>query len=126
MADQDSQRGSFWSSLPGILTAVAGLITAISGLAVWHNRATPTPAPTPASIVQPQRNGGNAGPAPVANKTPAVPIGSEQWCEEKYTDWKNEKSQSGVDDAGLRKQIVQAHCNQFGVKLGRVKDQPAP
>ena len=124
MADQDSQRGSFWSSLPGILTGVAGLITAISGLAVWHNHTTPTPTPVP--IVQPQQKGGEPVPSTVATKVPAVPIGSEQWCEEKYTNWKNEKAQTGVDDAALRKQIVQAHCNQFGVKLGRVKGQASP
>ena len=126
MADQDSQRGSFWSSLPGILTGAAALITAVSGLAIWHNKSTPAPAPAPAPVVQQQSTRGNAAPAQIAAKTPEVPIGSEQWCEEKYTAWKNEKAQTGVDDAALRKQIVQAHCNQFGIKLGRIKDQPSP
>jgi hypothetical protein len=120
MAEQEAQRGSFWSSLPGILTGVAGLITAISGLAVWQH-STPNPTPAPAPIVQPVTNPGTT---PVTHATtPTVPIGSEQWCSEKYTAWKSEKDQTGVDDAALRKQIVQAHCNQFGVKLGKVKEQ---
>ncbi len=137
MADE-SQQGSFWSSLPGILTGAAALITAISGLAIWQHNSTPKPTPTPAPIVQQQgdgqpggtgvRTGGggsDAAPLPVATNPaapPAVPIGSQQWCEEKYTAWKNDNTQSGVDDAGLRKEIVQAHCNQFGIKLGRVKE----
>jgi hypothetical protein len=123
MADQDSQRGSFWTSLPGILTGAAALITAISGLAIWHNRSTPQPAPAPAPVVQPAASQASSAPAPVAATTPAVPIGSEAWCSEKYAAWQNEKQQTGVDDAGLRKEITQAHCNQFGIKLGRVKEQ---
>ncbi len=125
MADQDSQRGSFWSSLPGVLTGVAALITAVSGLAIWHNKSTPTPAPTPAPVVR-QDVGTKPIATPIATKTPEEPIGSQQWCEDKYKAWSDEKSQTGVDDAGLRKQIIQAHCNQFGVKLGKIKAQPSP
>ena len=34
MAEPDNAGGSFWRTLPGVLTAVAGLITAITGLLV--------------------------------------------------------------------------------------------
>lgn len=122
MADQESERGSFWTSLPGILTGAAALITAISGLAIWHNQSAQQAAPAPAPVIQ-KAPPSTITPAPSPAAAPAVPIGSEQWCSEKYTAWKNEKTQTGVDDAGLRKEITQAHCNQFGIKLGRVKDQ---
>jgi len=122
MSDQESQRSSFWTSLPGILTGAAALITAISGLAIWHNSSSNQPAPAPAPVVQKAQERVTPSPAP-STKTPAVPIGSQEWCSEKYTAWKNEKDQSGVDNAGLRKEIVQAHCNQFGFKLGRVQQK---
>ncbi len=77
-------------------------------------------------MVEQQGTRANPAPTPVATRTPSAPIGSEPWCEEKYTAWKNEKSQTGVDDAALRKEIVQAHCNQFGIKLGRIKGEPSP
>lgn len=144
MADQDSQRGSFWTSLPGILTGAAALITAISGLAIWHNSSASQSGAAPAQLVQQpaqqqpssaassasgtegavqQTAQPKAGAMPSAPTTPSVPIGSQQWCSEKYTAWQSKKTQTGVDDAGLRKEITQAHCNQFGFKLGRVKEQ---
>jgi len=129
MADQDS-RSPFWTSLPGILTGAAALITAISGLAIWHSKSNPQPAPTPAPLVQQQQQPQpltqqpQVVPATTPVAGPAVPIGSEQWCEEKYTAWKSDKTQTGVDNASLRKEITQAHCNQFGIKLGKVKEQP--
>jgi hypothetical protein len=126
MADQDAKRGSFWSSLPGVLTGAAALISAISGLAIWHHQSNP-PRQRPAPIVHKQQSAGaNPVAAPIATTSPATPIGSDQWCEEKYTAWKAEKAQSGVDDAALRKQIIQAQCNQFGIKLGRIKGQSSP
>jgi len=126
MADQDSQRGSFWTSLPGILTGAAALIAAVSGGAIWHSNSASEPAPAPAPIVQQtgqQKIVPPPSPASSPTATPALPIGSQEWCSEKYTAWQNEKTQTGVDDAGLRKQITQAHCNQFGIKLGKVKDK---
>jgi len=141
MAKQDS-RSSFWTSLPGILTGVAALITAISGLAIWHTKSNSQPAPAPAiqqpaqpqpsqpqavepAKAEPTKNAVAIGTEAFAptTKGPAVPIGSEQWCAEKYNEWKDKKQQDGMDDAGLRKQITQAHCNQFGFKLGRVKEK---
>jgi hypothetical protein len=123
MADQGSQGGSFWTSLPGRLTGAAALITAISGLAIWHSKSNPPPAPAAAHFVQ-QRERPKAAPTSQPTGAPAVPIGSQEWCSEKYTAWQNEKTQTGVDDAGLHKEIVQAHCNQFGFNLGKVKAQP--
>ena len=39
MADEGEQKGSFWTTLPGVLTAVAALITALVGLyqVIPHN-----------------------------------------------------------------------------------------
>jgi len=138
MADQDSQRGSFWTSLPGILTGVAALVTAISGLAIWHN-SSPSQAPQPAPVVQQVTQPTPAPavqqttqPQPVSTPTtaataasqPDAPAGSREWCAEKYKAWADEKAQTGVDDAGLRKEIIGQHCNtQYGFVLGKIKPQ---
>ncbi|HUI82674.1 MAG TPA: hypothetical protein VL240_00530 [Candidatus Binatia bacterium] len=129
MAEQDSQRSSFLTSLPGILTGTAALITAISGLAIWYSnssRAQPAPGPAAAPVVErtgqrverPIERKDPPREAPIAG--PAVPVGSERWCAEKYRAWEKEKNGTGVDDAALRKEIVQAHCNQFGFKVGKI------
>ncbi len=133
MADQDSQRGSFWTSLPGILTGAAALITAISGLAIWHNKPSPQPGPTPVVQQTVQQQGASAGsPQPTvqpagqqqpasAASTPSAAEGSQPWCAQKYKAWADEKAQDGIDDAVLRKEITRAHCNQYGFVLGRIK-----
>ena len=133
MADQDS-RGSFWTSLPGILTGAAALITAISGLAIWHSNSGSQPAPQPAPAVQqqttqPQTTQQPPAPATSSAQPNAVPAaatnaapGSQPWCAAKYKAWADEKAQTGVDDAGLRKEIIGQHCNtQYGFVLGKVK-----
>jgi hypothetical protein len=132
MADQDS-RGSFWTSLPGILTGAAALITAISGLAIWHNNSGSQPAPQPAPVVQQQPQ---TTPQPQASPTPSTQPtaasaaatnaepGSQPWCAAKYKAWADEKAQNGVDDAALRKELISNHCNtQYGFTLGKVKQQ---
>ena len=128
MADQDSQRGSFWTSLPGILTGAAALITAVSGLAIWHNKPSPQPAPAP--VVQQSTQ---VQPSPKVQKTAepvAVPSsegntaaapGSQAWCAEKYKAWADEKADTGVDDAALRKPLTNHHCNQYGFVLGPIR-----
>jgi hypothetical protein len=131
MADQDAQRGSFWTSLPGILTGAAALITAISGLAIWHSNSGSQPAPQPAPVIQQQVTPQPTAPLPASTTAAAVPTsastapeGSQAWCAEKYKAWADEKAQSGVDDAGLRKEIIGHHCNtQYGFVLGKVKEQ---
>ena len=133
MADQDS-RGSFWTSLPGILTGAAALITAISGLAIWHSNYGSQPAPQPAPVVQQQTTqpqpmqqptmqpSASAQPTTVpANATNATP-GSQPWCAEKYKAWPDEKATNGVDDAALRKELVSHRCNQYGFFLGKIKE----
>ncbi|RDI99405.1 hypothetical protein DVT68_00640 [Dyella solisilvae] len=90
----DSQSGGSWfQTLPGVLTAVAGLLTAITGLVLGLNqaglfrRSDPAPSPTvqtvqkdaPASDpVAPksdsaQAPGTTSGPAPVANEATGAP-----------------------------------------------------
>ena len=106
MADQGSERGSFWTSLPGILTGAAALITAIGGLgglAIWqHNK----PGPTPAPIVN-----------PVAK--PDYPKGSRQWCDQKVADW-SAKMANGTDDAALRQAFHEGECGKnYGLRLGK-------
>ncbi len=133
MADQDSQRGSFWTSLPGILTGAAALITAISGLAVWHHNSPSQTIPQPAPVVQQSRQP-RAEPAieKAAQREPASAIsgaataaeGTQPWCAEKYKAWADEKAQSGVDDGGLRKELTRNHCKQYGFVLGKVRPQP--
>ena len=126
MSDQDSQRGSFWTSLPGILTGVAALVTAISGLAIWHNNSSSQPAPQPVVVqqqtAQPQTA---ATPAAQPATSPAAATaepGSQAWCAEKYKAWADGKAQTGVDDAGLRREIIGNHCNtKYGFVLGKVK-----
>lgn len=126
MGDQDSQRGSFWTSLPGILTGVAALVTAISGLAIWHNNNSGSqPAPQPV-VVQQQAAQPQPAVTPTAQPTsPAAATadpGSQAWCAAKYKTWADQKAQSGVDDAGLRKEIIGNHCNtKYGFVLGKVK-----
>jgi len=135
MADQDS-RGSFWTSLPGILTGAAALITAISGLAIWHNNSSSQPAPQPTPVVQQQAAQPQTVQQPQASATPSTQPnaasaaattaepGSQPWCAAKYKAWADEKAQTGVDDAGLRKEIISHHCNtQYGFALGKVKQQ---
>lgn len=67
---------AWWSSLPGILTALAGLVTAVAGLLTVLRAGpadpTPTPAPPPAApVAQPP-----AAPAPPAAPPVApVPVG---------------------------------------------------
>src|ERR1700690_3839112 len=51
MATNGSDRSSFSTSLPGILTGIAALITAISGLAIWHHH-QPKPQANQPAIVQ--------------------------------------------------------------------------
>jgi len=103
MAEQGSERGSFWTSLPGILTGAAALITAISGLAVWQHK-KPTPAPAP--IVQP------------AVKA-EYPKGSRQWCDQKVADWSAEMA-NGADDAALRQAFREGECGKkYGLRLGK-------
>jgi hypothetical protein len=135
MAEQDSQRGSFWTSLPGILTGAAALITAISGLAIWHNNSSSHPAPQPAPVVQQQTTQQQPASAPVAQPTSQLQsassagsitaeLGSQPWCAAKYKAWADEKAQTGVDDAGLRKEIVENHCNtKYGFRLGAIQRQ---
>lgn len=135
MADQDG-RGSFWTSLPGVLTGAAALVTAVSGLAIWHsNSASSQPAPQPAPVVQQQTtqpqtsqpsSQASATPSSQANAAPAAATdaepGSQPWCAAKYKAWADEKAQTGVDDAGLRKEIIGQHCNtKYGFVLGKVK-----
>jgi|SRR5215472_7683812 len=129
MADQDS-RGSFWTSLPGILTGAAALITAISGLAIWHNNSGSQPAPQPAPAVQQQTTQPQTVPQPQAAAQPSAAAaaasgaepGSQPWCAAKYKEWADQKAQSGVDNAALRKEIISNHCNtQYGFVLGKVK-----
>jgi hypothetical protein len=136
MADQDG-RGSFWTSLPGILTGAAALVTAVSGLAIWHSNSASQPAPQPAPVVQQQTtqpqtsqqsSQASATPSAQANAVPATATnaepGSQPWCAAKYKAWADEKAQTGVDDAGLRKEIIGQHCNtQYGFVLGKVKQQ---
>ena len=132
MADQSSQSGSFWTSLPGILTGAAALVTAISGLAIWHHSAphdVPQPAPVVQQSVQPASTAAQtaAQPQPAslnsASATTAV-AGSQEWCADKYKAWADEKAQSGVDNAALRKAIIGQHCNtKYGFVLGRIKPQ---
>jgi hypothetical protein len=47
----DGKKGNFWTTLPGILTALATLITAIAGFLAIMNRETPIvsgpPSPSP-------------------------------------------------------------------------------
>ena len=133
MADQDS-RGSFWTSLPGILTGAAALVTAISGLAIWHNSSGSQPTPQPAPVVQQQ----TTQQQPVQQSTmqqaaPATPTtvpaaatnaepGTQPWCAEKYKAWADEKATNAVDDAALRKELVSHHCNQYGFFLGKIKE----
>ncbi len=125
MAEQDSQRGGFWTSLPGILTGAAALITAVSGLAIWHHQTSPQPAPAP--IVQ--QAAPQPAEVPAVRQTaesrqeagPPVPTESRDWCEAKYQAWKDAKTKSGVDDALLRKQLTRAHCPQYGFILGPPK-----
>ena len=50
--------GNFWTTLPGILTAVAAVITAVTGLVVALTR---------------NRRGENAGPVPATPQTPDAP-----------------------------------------------------
>lgn len=135
MADQDS-RGSFWTSLPGILTGAAALITAVSGLAIWHSNSASQPTPQPAPVVQQQTT---QPPTQQSSSTPTTPSvqpnavaaaatsaepGSQPWCAAKYKAWADEKAQTGVDDAGLRKEIISQHCNtKYGFTLGKVKQQ---
>jgi hypothetical protein len=135
MAEQDSQRGSFWTSLPGILTGAAALITAVSGLAIWHNNSSSQPAPQPASVVQQQTTQQQPASTPAAQPASqlqsASPVGSttaepgsQPWCAAKYKAWADEKAQTGVDDAGLRKEIVENHCNtKYGFRLGAIQRQ---
>jgi len=129
MAEQES-RGAFWTSLPGILTGAAALVTAISGLAIWHNKSAPEAKPEPAAIVQPATQ--QAAPSiqptsqPQASSTAASTAdpGSQPWCAAKYKAWADEKAQTGVDDAALRKAIIGNHCNtKYGFTLGRIKPQ---
>jgi hypothetical protein len=136
MADQDS-RGSFWTSLPGVLTGAAALVTAVSGLAIWHSNSASQPAPQPAPVVQQQTpqtqtsqpsSQASATPSAQANAAPAAATdadpGSQPWCAAKYKAWADEKAQTGVDDAGLRKEIIGQHCNtKYGFVLGKVKQQ---
>ena len=132
MADQSSQSGSFWTSLPGILTGAAALVTAISGLAIWHH-STPHDAPQPAPVVQQSIQPAQPTvqpaiqqqPASIAAAAPSTALpGSKEWCAEKYKAWADEKAQTGVDDAGLRKAIIGQHCNtKYGFALGRIKPQ---
>jgi hypothetical protein len=108
MADQGPDRGPFWTSLPGILTGAAALITAVSGLAIWqHNKPSPTPGSTPASIVQPVVK-------------PEYPEGSRQWCDQKLADWSAEMVK-GTDDAALRKAFKEGECKQYGLRLGKAE-----
>jgi hypothetical protein len=133
MADQDSPRNSFWTSLPGILTGAAALITAVSGLAIWHsNSASQTAAPAPSAVVQQSATPAvqpSAQPPAEKTATAATPStasaepGSKEWCAEKYKTWADEKATSGVDDAGLRKELTKNHCNQYGFILGKVKPE---
>jgi hypothetical protein len=110
MADQGSERGSFWTSLPGILTGAAALITAVGGLgglAIWqHNKPSPTPGPTPAPIVNPVVK-------------PDYPKGSRQWCDQKVADWSAEMA-NGTDDAALRTAFREGECGKkYGLRLGK-------
>lgn len=124
MGEQDSQRSSFWTTLPGILTGAAALVTAISGLAIWHNSSSSQPAPQPAPVVQQETTQPQpASPSASAGATTAE-TGSQPWCAAKYKAWADEKAQTGVDDAGLRKEIVENHCNtKYGFRLGPVQRQ---
>ena len=129
MGDQQS-RGAFWTSLPGVLTGAAALVTAISGLAIWHNKSAPEPKPEPAPIVQPaaQPTTPSVQPAsqPQVSSTAASTAepGSKPWCAAKYKAWADEKAQTGVDNAALRKAIIGNHCNtKYGFALGRIKPQ---
>ncbi len=127
MADEGAKAGSFWTTLPGILTGAAALITAISGLAVWQHQSNPTPTPTPAPVIQQnvQPQTPVATPAVVPNPTPAAagninaPKGSKDWCAAKYKDRLDLKANTGADDAGLRKELTRQHCNKYGFYLGR-------
>ena len=137
MTDEGSQRGPFWTSLPGILTGAAALITAVSGLAVWHNKTNPQPAPpavvqqaapqpTSAPLSATTTSGGvqattqeQSASRPSSSAAP----GSQPWCAEKYKAWADEKAESGVDDAGLRKELTHNHCRQYGFILGKVQPQ---
>jgi len=47
-------KGEFWTTLPGILTALATLIVAVTGfVAVLKQTQTPSPSPTETSIPTP-------------------------------------------------------------------------
>jgi len=123
MGDQGSERGSFWTSLPGILTGAAALVTAISGLAIWHNRPSPQPAPQPGPVVQQTVQPSTPGMQQIASP-PAAGPGSQVWCTEKYKAWSDEKQQSGVDNPQLRKAILSHHCNtNYGFGLGKPGEQ---
>ena len=110
MADQGSERSSFWTSLPGILTGAAALITAVSGLAVWqHNKPSPSPTPGPK-------------PAPIVRSVvkPEYPQGSREWCDQKVAEWSAEMAK-GTDDAALRKAFKEGDCKQYGLRLGKAE-----
>jgi hypothetical protein len=60
----DQRKGSFWTSLPGVLTAIAGIITGtaaiVSAIVALGGGPTPTPTPTPTTTT----------PAPTPTPTP--------------------------------------------------------
>ena len=75
MAD-DTKAQSWWSTLPGILTAVAGVLTAATGLvAAIKQLGLFDHAPSPAPVVQPGGTTANSTPAivPATDKTTPAP-----------------------------------------------------
>ncbi len=59
MADDDKDKKSFWSSLPGILTGVAAVLTA-AGALIYHNQHRAKPKPEPVPIQQESTSQGAA------------------------------------------------------------------
>jgi hypothetical protein len=72
LAEDDKK--SFWSSLPGILTALAAVLTA-AGALIYHSQTKPK-AKRKAAPVQQEATGGGTGSSPSANQS-APPEGFE-------------------------------------------------
>lgn len=78
MAD-DGPRGSWWQTLPGVLTAVAGVLSAVTGLVVALRDSPERPPPGPSGVAPPAAPapapmpGPPAAAAPEAVVTPALP-----------------------------------------------------
>lgn len=145
MPDSGESKGSFFTSLPGILTGAAALITAISGLTFWHNSKVATnDVSKPGAVVERADRPKLTGQAGTSSQTPGAEgtksdttekqakavdtsgssAGSppapqtREWCAQRVAEWSAEMAK-GTDDAGVRKAFREGHCGSYGLRLGR-------